>query len=56
MSNIGKKQYIKRHDRICASLYFNICKEIGVKLENKHRYEHVPESVKTNHEIKVVIL
>jgi len=28
-----KEQYIKRHDRVCAQLYFNICKETGVQLE-----------------------
>ena len=39
-----------------AQLHFNICKEIGVKLENKHWYEHLPTSVKTSHEGKVTIL
>jgi len=28
----AKEQYIKRHDRVCAQLYFNICKETGVQL------------------------
>ena len=28
MPNIGKEQYIKRHDSVCAQLHFNICKEI----------------------------
>ena len=37
-------------------LHFNICKEIGVKLDNKHWYDHVPKSVKTSHEGKVTIL
>jgi hypothetical protein len=33
-----------------------ICKEIGVQLDNKHRYDHVPISVDTTHEGKVIIL
>ena len=28
-------QYIKRHDRVCAPLHFNICKETGVQLDKK---------------------
>ena len=26
---MAKEQYVKRHDRVCAQLHFNICKEIG---------------------------
>ena len=33
--NIGKR-IIHRQDTVCAQLRFNICKEIGVKLDNKH--------------------
>jgi len=43
---LAKEQYIKRHDTVCAQLHFNKCKEIGVKLDNKHCYDHVPNSVK----------
>ena len=32
---MAKEQYIKRHDRVCAELHFNIYKEIGVKLDNE---------------------
>jgi len=28
---LAKEQYIKRHDRVCAQLHFNICKETRVK-------------------------
>ena len=28
-----KEQYIKIHDRVFAQLHFNICKEIGVKVD-----------------------
>jgi len=42
---LAKEQYIKRHDRVCGQLHFNMCKETGVKLNNKHRYDHVPRSV-----------
>ena len=30
---LAKEQYIKRHDRVCAQLHFNICKETGVQLD-----------------------
>ena len=33
---LAKEQYIKRHDRVCAQLHFNICKETGVKTDNEH--------------------
>jgi len=39
---------------VCARLHFNICKETGVKLDNKHRYDHVPKSVETSDEGKVM--
>ena len=32
---LGKEQYTKRHDRVCAQLHFNICKETGVQLDKK---------------------
>ena len=53
---LAKEQYIKRHDTLSAQLHFNIYKETGVKLDNKHWYDHVPESVETSHEDKVTIL
>jgi hypothetical protein len=31
---LAKEQYTKRHGRMCAQLCFNLCKEIGVKLDN----------------------
>jgi hypothetical protein len=48
--------YIKRHDRVSEQLHFNICKEIGVQLDKKHWYEHVPKSVETTQGGKVTIL
>jgi len=33
---LAKEQYIKRHNRVCAQLHFNICKETGVQLDKKH--------------------
>ena len=30
---LAKEQYTKRHDRVCAQLHFNLCKETGVQLE-----------------------
>ena len=53
---LAKEQYIKRHDRVCVQLHFNICKETGVQLDKKHWYEHVPKSVETSQEGKVTIL
>jgi len=41
---------------VCAQLHFNICKETGVHLDNKHWYEHVPKSVETSQGGKVTIL
>jgi hypothetical protein len=53
---LAKEQYIKRHDRMCAQLHCNICKETGVQLDKKHWYEHVPKSVETSQGDKVTIL
>jgi hypothetical protein len=53
---LTKEQYIKRHDRVCAQLHFNICKETEVQLGKKHWYEHVPKPVETSQEGKVTIL
>jgi len=41
---------------VCAQLHFNICKETGVQLDNKHWYEHVQESVETSQGDEVTIL
>ena len=41
---------------VCALLNFNICKEIWVKSDNKHGYDHVPKSVETSHDGQVTIL
>ena len=53
---MAKKQYIKRHNKVCAQLHFNICKETGEQLDKKHCYEHVPNSVETGQEGNVTIL
>jgi hypothetical protein len=53
---LAKEQYIKRHDRVCAQLHFNICKELGVKVDSELWYEHVPKSVETGQVGKVTIL
>jgi len=41
---------------VCAELQFNVCKEIRVKLDNEHWYEHVPKLVETSREGKVTVL
>ena len=53
---LAKEQYIKRHDRVSAQLHFNICKDRGVKLHEKHWYDHLPKSVETSQGGKVTIL
>jgi len=40
-----KEQYIERHDRVCAQLHFNICKEIRIKLDKEYCYDNVSKSV-----------
>jgi len=37
-----KEQYTKRCDVVCAQVHFKICKEIGVKLDNEHWNDHIP--------------
>ena len=57
MPSTGKRTiYKKTSYSVCAELHFNICKETGVKLDNKHGYDHVPKSVKMSHEGKVTTL
>ena len=51
-----KEQYVKKHERVCTKLHFNICKEMGVKLDSEHWYEHVPKSIETSHGSKVTTL
>jgi len=51
----AKEQYIKRLDTVCAELLFNICKVIGVKLNNEHWYDNLPKSVETGHKSKVTM-
>ena len=41
---------------MCAELHFNICKKIGTTLDKKHWYIHVPKSVQTRQEDKVILL
>ena len=53
---LAKEQHIKRHDRLCAQLHFNICKETRVQLDKKHWHEHLPESVETSQGGKITIL
>jgi len=54
---LAKEQYMKRHDKVCAQLHFNICKDTAVQLDKKHWYdEHVPKSVETIQEGKVTTL
>ena len=38
---LAKEQYMKIHRTVCAQLHFNICKEMGVKLD-KHWHDGAP--------------
>jgi hypothetical protein len=53
---LAREEYIKRHDTVCPELHFNICKEMGGKLNNEHWYDHVPISGETSPEGKITIL
>jgi DNA-binding GntR family transcriptional regulator len=35
---LAKEQHIKRHDKVCAQLHFNICKELGANSGSELRY------------------
>ena len=53
---MAKGQCIQKYDRLCAQLHFNVCKEIGVKSDNRHWYDHVHKSVATSQEVEVAML
>jgi hypothetical protein len=53
---MSKEQYTKKHDRVCAQLHFNICKEMGVKLNNEEWHDNAPKLLETIHEGKITIL
>jgi hypothetical protein len=44
------------NNTVCAQLHFNVCKELGVKLDKEHWYEHVQKPVETSHEGNVITL
>ena len=46
---LAKEHYVRRHDRLCAHLHFNILKD------KEHWYVHVTESAETNHENEVTV-
>jgi hypothetical protein len=52
---LAEEQYLNRHDGVCAELHFNLCRELGVKLNSELWYEHVPKSVEKSQVGKVTI-
>jgi hypothetical protein len=55
-TRVQKKWNDGKRDSKCPQLHFNICKEIGVKLDKEQwYYVHVPELVETRKEGKVTI-
>ena len=52
---LTKERYIKRHDRVCGQLHFNICKQTGVQLDKKQWHEHLPKSAEASQDGKVTI-
>ena len=53
---LATEQHIKRHDRLCAQLHFNMCKETGVRRGKEQWHEHAPKSAEKCREGKVAIL
>jgi hypothetical protein len=41
---------------VCAQPHFNVCKEVWVKLDNKHWYDYVRKSVEISREGKETVL
>jgi hypothetical protein len=52
---LAKEQYVKRHDTDCAPLHLNIYMEIGLKLDNETRHDHVHKVVETSCEGEVQV-
>jgi hypothetical protein len=56
-----RKRPVPAHWRTISNVRFlfglttYICKEIRVKLDNKHWYDHAPKSVEMSHEGNVII-
>ena len=48
MPNNGKRTINKETQYNGTQLHFNICEEIGVKLDNEQWYEHVAKLVETS--------
>ena len=44
---LAKKEYISRHNKVAAYLYWNICKDNDIEVTDKW-YEHKPETVMHN--------
>jgi hypothetical protein len=38
---MAEEQYMERYDRLCDRLRFNMWKEVGVKWDSEHWYDHV---------------
>ena len=53
---LGKEQYVRRHDTVCAQLHCNICTETAVQLDKNHRYGHVPKPAETSQGGKGTVL
>ena len=56
---LALEQHVERHDkhdRVCAQVHFNICKEKGAKSEKECWHEHAPNLTETHLEIKVIII
>jgi len=57
MPNIGKRTIYKEGMIECVlNCTFNISKETGLELDNKHWYENIPKSVEMDQEGKAIIL
>ena len=51
---LAQREYKQRHDNIAKVVYWKLC--VKSYLEEKDRwYEHVPDSVSTNDEVKTTV-
>lgn len=50
---LAKKEYLDRHNNVCANLHYNICKFYEFPVEDKW-YQHIPNKVTTSEEVTVL--
>ena len=51
--SLAKKEYLMRHDKVCAYLHYSICKALGTETTDKW-YTHIPKPVCEEGDITVL--